>query len=73
MVKEADVEQAGCVAIVGSLLEPLARLGVVFRFSDSGGWGWAAFDYDEASGTFRPASVQAASRKRREVRAGVPH
>lgn len=25
------------------------------RFPDSGGWGWAAFEYDAASGTFRPA------------------
>jgi hypothetical protein len=29
------------------------------RFADSGGWGWAAFDYDAASGTFRPADEQA--------------
>jgi hypothetical protein len=27
------------------------------RFADSGGWGWGAFDYDEASGTFRPANA----------------
>jgi hypothetical protein len=26
------------------------------RFADSGGWGWGAFDYDEASGTYRPAN-----------------
>lgn len=25
------------------------------RFADSGGWGWAAFEYDAASNTFRPA------------------
>jgi hypothetical protein len=24
------------------------------RFADSGGWGWAAFEYDVASDTFRP-------------------
>ena len=24
------------------------------RFADSGGWGWAAFEYDAASETFRP-------------------
>jgi hypothetical protein len=24
------------------------------RFQDSGGWGWAAFEYDAASDTFRP-------------------
>ena len=27
------------------------------RFADSGGWGWGAFDYDAASGTFRPATA----------------
>jgi hypothetical protein len=27
------------------------------RFADSGGWGWAAFAYDAASDTFRPATV----------------
>jgi hypothetical protein len=26
------------------------------RFADSGGWGWAAFEYDAASDTFRPAN-----------------
>ena len=28
------------------------------RFADSGGWGWAAFEYDAASQTFRPANMQ---------------
>jgi len=27
------------------------------RFSDSGGWGWAAFKYDAASDTFKPATT----------------
>ena len=26
------------------------------RFADSGGWGWAAFKYDAASGSFTPAT-----------------
>ena len=26
------------------------------RFADSGGWGWAAFNYDVASDTFTPAT-----------------
>ena len=26
------------------------------RFKDSGGWGWAVFEYDAASGTFRPGT-----------------
>jgi hypothetical protein len=27
------------------------------RFADSGGWGWAAFNYDDASDTFSPATT----------------
>ena len=27
------------------------------RFADSGGWGWAQFDYDPATDTFRPADT----------------
>jgi len=27
------------------------------RFADSGGWGWAAFDYDAASNTFKPGTL----------------
>ena len=26
------------------------------RFKDSGGWGWAVFEYEAASGTFRPGT-----------------
>jgi hypothetical protein len=26
------------------------------RFADSGGWGWAVFEYDAASDTFRPGT-----------------
>jgi len=27
------------------------------RFADSGGWGWAVFEYDTASDTFRPGTL----------------
>jgi len=27
------------------------------RFADTGGWGWAAFDYDAASDSFRPSTL----------------
>jgi len=27
------------------------------RFADSGGWGWATFEYDAASGTFTPGTL----------------
>ncbi|HXY30494.1 MAG TPA: cytochrome P460 family protein [Gemmatimonadaceae bacterium] len=28
------------------------------RFKDSGGWGWAVFEYEAASGTFRPGTTK---------------
>jgi hypothetical protein len=28
------------------------------RFADSGGWGWAAFEYDDATKTFRPGTTE---------------
>ena len=45
------------------------------RFADSGGWGWAVFEYDPASETFRPgdASRHAAAGARREVRVRLPY
>jgi len=27
------------------------------RFADSGGWGWAVFEYEAATGTFRPGTT----------------
>ncbi len=36
------------------------------RFANSGGWGWAAFEYDAASRTFRPP--QPTSRRRGTTR-----
>ena len=43
------------------------------RFADSGGWGWAAFVHDTASGTFTPATAAAKPRgERRPVRTPVP-
>ena len=45
------------------------------RFADSGGWGWAAFEYDAASGKFtaRHHGRQAAAGERRQVWIRVPH
>jgi hypothetical protein len=41
------------------------------RFSDSGGWGWAAFDYDEASGTFRPANASSRPPQGNDAKCGL--
>jgi hypothetical protein len=45
------------------------------RFADTHGWGYAMFDYDAASGTFKPATLEPASRRRvrRQVRRHMSH
>ncbi len=41
------------------------------RFADSGGWGWGAFDYDEASGTFRPADASSRPPQAHDAKCGL--
>ena len=45
------------------------------KFADSGGWGYAQFEYDAASETFRPGDDDrhAAAGARRQVRLRLPH
>jgi hypothetical protein len=40
------------------------------RFADSGGWGWAAFEYDAASDTFRPADESATPPQSHDAKCG---
>jgi hypothetical protein len=41
------------------------------RFADSGGWGWAAFDYDAASDTFKPATVASSPPQENDAKCGL--
>jgi len=40
------------------------------RFPDSGGWGWAQFDYDAASETFRPADTSSTPPQEHDAKCG---
>ena len=40
------------------------------RFGDSGGWGWAAFDYDTASNTFRPSNEASTPPQEHDAKCG---
>jgi hypothetical protein len=40
------------------------------RFKDSGGWGWGAFEYDSASGTFTPATTKASPPQGNDAKCG---
>jgi hypothetical protein len=41
------------------------------RFSDSGGWGWAAFDYNAASDTFTPATLASKPAQGNDAKCGL--
>ena len=41
------------------------------RFADSGGWGWAAFVYDAASSTFRPAGTSDRPPQENDAKCGL--
>jgi hypothetical protein len=40
------------------------------RFADSGGWGWAEFEYDPASDTFRPGTLADAPPQDHDAKCG---
>jgi Cytochrome P460 len=40
------------------------------RFADSGGWGWAAFDYDAASDTFSPSNATSTPPQAHDAKCG---
>ena len=40
------------------------------RFADSGGWGWAAFDYDSASGAFTPSTEASSPPQEHDAKCG---
>ncbi|HEX4269431.1 MAG TPA: cytochrome P460 family protein [Steroidobacteraceae bacterium] len=40
------------------------------RFADSGGWGWAAFEYEAKSGKFRPANLTDAPPQGNDAKCG---
>jgi cytochrome P460 len=40
------------------------------RFADSGGWGWAVFDYDAASDTFKPGDLTGKPPQGKDARCG---
>ena len=41
------------------------------RFADSGGWGWAAFEYDTTSGKFAPATTAATPPQANDAKCGL--
>lgn len=59
------------IAVSGSLHDVGFMVKDGKRFADSGGWGWAAFDYDEGSGTFRPANAASRPPQGNDAKCGL--
>ena len=56
MAKKRD-DQPGEPIVAGALHDVDFMVKDSKRFADSGGWGWAEFEYDVASDTFRPGDT----------------
>jgi Cytochrome P460 len=52
-----NAEQPGDPTVPGTLDDVDFMVKDSKRFADSGGWGWAVFEYDAASDTFRPGTL----------------
>jgi hypothetical protein len=54
---KTNEEEPGQPAVPGTQHDVDFMLKDSKRFADSGGWGWAAFEYDAVSNKFRPADM----------------
>jgi len=67
--KKAD-DQPGEPIVPGVLHDTDFMVKDSKRFADSGGWGWAAFEYDAASDTFRPGDTSDSPPQEHDAKCG---
>ena len=63
-------EQPGEPIVPGALHDVDFMVKDSKRFADSGGWGYAQFDYDLASDTFRPADASSSPPQEHDAKCG---
>jgi hypothetical protein len=63
-------DQPGEPVVPGSLHDVDFMVKDSKRFVDSGGWGWAQFDYDAASETFRPGDTSDSPPQEHDAKCG---
>jgi hypothetical protein len=63
-------DQPGEPVVPGSLHDIDFMVKDSKRFVDSGGWGWAQFDYDAASETFRPGDTSDSPPQEHDAKCG---
>jgi hypothetical protein len=67
--KKAD-DEPGEPLVPGALHDVAFMAKDSKRFADSGGWGWAVFEYDPASETFRPGDTSDAPPQGHDAKCG---
>jgi len=65
-----DEDQPGEPVVPGALHDVDFMVKDSARFSDSGGWGWAEFEYDAASETFRPGDTSDSPPQEHDAKCG---
>jgi cytochrome P460 len=69
-VVKKDEAQPGEPAVPGALHDIDFMVKDSKKFSDSGGWGYAQFDYDPASDTFKPGDAQSEPPQEHDAKCG---
>ncbi len=69
-VAKKDEEQPGEPVVPGALHDVDFMVKDSQKFADSGGWGYAQFDYDPASDTFRPADTSSSPPQEHDAKCG---
>jgi hypothetical protein len=69
-VAKKDESQPGEPVVPGALHDVDFMVKDSKRFADSGGWGWAAFDYDPASETFKPSDENSTPPQEHDAKCG---
>jgi hypothetical protein len=65
-----DESQPGEPIVPGALHDVDFMVKDSKRFADSGGWGWAVFEYDSASDTFRPGDTSDSPPQEHDAKCG---
>jgi cytochrome P460 len=68
--KPKQSEQFPDATVPGSLVNVDFMAKDSKRFADSGGWGYAVFDYDEASASFKPGTLEGKPPQGNDARCG---
>jgi hypothetical protein len=68
---KVNATQPGSPTVAGNQINVDFMVKDSKRFAESGGWGWAVFDYDAASQTFRPGDANSKPPQANDAKCGL--